>query len=195
MRFLRLIFIYRFGLFIALLPGVRPGFDASCLKILFGFPRYSDCRWRFIDRRRSLHRGIRAAALALPCVSCRIIAARGRRSNRPHIGSAGICGCRCRSCRMELPDHRFRSALRKSWPNSPPVPLAADSTWRSCRPACGANRPARDRMADMSEKRFRTPYFCRPSGDCRSQSLAFGCRSRLCRHVGFRIGRFRAFRR
>ena len=37
MRFLRLIFIYRFGLFIALLPGVRPGFDASCLKILFGF--------------------------------------------------------------------------------------------------------------------------------------------------------------
>lgn len=32
MRFLRLIFIYRFGLFIALLPGVRPGFDASCLK-------------------------------------------------------------------------------------------------------------------------------------------------------------------
>lgn len=38
MRFLRLIFIYRFGLFIALLPGVRPGFDASCLKILFGFP-------------------------------------------------------------------------------------------------------------------------------------------------------------
>ena len=125
MRFLRLIFIYRFGLFIALLPGVRPGFDASCLKILFGFPRYSDCRWRFIDRRRSLHRGIRAAALALPCVSCRIIAARGRRSNRPHIGSAGICGCRYRSCRMELPDHRFRSALRKSWPNSPPVPLAA----------------------------------------------------------------------
>ena len=119
MRFLRLIFIYRFGLFIALLPGVRPGFDASCLKILFGFPRYSDCRWRFIDRRRSLHRGIRAAALALPCVSCRIIAARGRRSNRPHIGSAGICGCRCRSCRMELPDHRLRSALRKSWPNSP----------------------------------------------------------------------------
>ena len=108
MRFLRLIFIYRFGLFIALLPGVRPGFDASCLKILFGFPRYSDCRWRFIDRRRSLHRGIRAAALALPCVSCRIIAARGRRSNRPHIGSAGICGCRCRSCRMELPDHRLR---------------------------------------------------------------------------------------
>ena len=107
MRFLRLIFIYRFGLFIALLPGVRPGFDASCLKILFGFPRYSDCRWRFIDRRRSLHRGIRAAALALPCVSCRIIAARGRRSNRPHIGSAGICGCRYRSCRMELPDHRF----------------------------------------------------------------------------------------
>ena len=125
MRFLRLIFIYRFGLFIALLPGVRPGFDASCLKILFGFPRYSDCRWRFIDRRRSLHRGIRAAALALPCVSCRIIAARGRRSNRPHIGSAGICGCRCRSCRMELPDHRLRSALRKSWPNSLPVPLAA----------------------------------------------------------------------
>ena len=125
MRFLRLIFIYRFGLFIALLPGVRPGFDASCLKILFGFPRYSDCRWRFIDRRRSLHRGLRAAALALPCVSCRIIAARGRRSNRPHIGSAGICGCRCRSCRMELPDHRLRSALRKSWPNSPPVPLAA----------------------------------------------------------------------
>lgn len=95
------------------------------LKILFGFPRYSDCRWRFIDRRRSLHLGIRAAALALPCVSCRIIAARGRRSNRPHIGSAGICGCRCRSCRMELPDHRLRSALRKSWPNSPPVPLAA----------------------------------------------------------------------
>lgn len=40
MRFLRLIFIYRFGLFIALLPGVRPGFDASCLKILFGFPRF-----------------------------------------------------------------------------------------------------------------------------------------------------------
>ena len=73
--------------------------------------------------------------------------------------------------------------------------LRRDSTWRSCRPACGANRPARDRMADMSEKRFRTPYFCRPSGDCRSQSLAFGCRSRLCRHVGFRIGRFRAFRR
>lgn len=98
MRFLRLIFIYRFGLFIALLPGVRPGFDASCLKILFGFPRYSDCRWRFIDRRRSLHLGIRAAALALPCVSCRIIAARGHRSNRPHIGSAGICGCRYRSC-------------------------------------------------------------------------------------------------
>lgn len=26
---------------------------------------------------------------------------------------------------MELPDHRLRSALRKSWPNSPPVPLAA----------------------------------------------------------------------
>ena len=86
---------------------------------------YSDCRWRFIDRRRSLHRGIRAAALALPCVSCRIIAARGHRSNRPHIGSAGICGCRYRSCRMELPDHRFRSALRKSWPNSLPVLLAA----------------------------------------------------------------------
>lgn len=93
-------------------------FDASCLKILFGFPRYSDCRWRFIDRRRSLHRGIRAAALALPCVSCRIIAARGRRSNRPHIGSAGICGCRCRSCRMELPDHRLRSALRSRWSGS-----------------------------------------------------------------------------
>lgn len=37
MRFLRLIFIYRFGLFIALLPGVRPGFDASCLKILSDF--------------------------------------------------------------------------------------------------------------------------------------------------------------
>lgn len=37
MRFLRLIFIYRFGLFIALLPGVRPGFDASCLKIFLDF--------------------------------------------------------------------------------------------------------------------------------------------------------------
>ena len=37
MRFLQLIFIYRFGLFIALLPGVRPGFDASWLKILSDF--------------------------------------------------------------------------------------------------------------------------------------------------------------
>lgn len=43
-------------------------------------------------------------------------------------------------------------------------------------------------------KTISNPIFCRPSGDCRSQSRASGCRSRLCRHVGFRIGRFRAFR-
>ena len=86
-----------------------------------------------------------------------------------------------------------------------PVELDLRGLWIAVvKPDCGVStreayagiRPGvPDRMAAMSEKRFRTPYFCRPSGDCRSQSLAFGCRSRLCRHVGFRIGRFRAFRR
>ena len=76
-----------------------------------------------------------------------------------------------------------REAYAGIRPGVPAVPLAE----RIARPVT--------RMADIPEKRFRTPYFCRPSGDCRSQSRASGCRSRLCRHVGFRIGRFRAFRR